>query len=118
MVARHRRGISSLGCLVTLLIVVAIGYFAVNIGGVYFRRYSFQDAMKQEARFAAHKTDEEILARLRAKADSLGLPPGARRVHVRRKGGVVFIWADYFETLELPGMTRDVELTAHAERAF
>ncbi|HEY9450944.1 MAG TPA: hypothetical protein VIQ74_16735 [Gemmatimonadaceae bacterium] len=102
----------------TLLIIVTIGYFGVNIGEVYFRYFSYQDAMKQEARFAAHKSDDEILQRLRARADSLGLPPAAQRVHIRRAGTMIFIWADYFETLELPGTTRDVEMSAHAERAF
>jgi hypothetical protein len=39
-------------------------------------------------------------------------------VHIRRGERTIFIWSDYFETLELPGMTKDVELTAHVERAF
>lgn len=107
-----------LGCLFTLLIVVAAGYFAVNAGKVYYRHYTFQDAMKQEARFASHRSNEEITSHLQALADSLGLPPGAKRVHIRRGDRMIFIWSDYFETLELPGFTKDVELTAHVERAF
>jgi hypothetical protein len=118
VVASARRGASTLGCLVTLLIIVTIGYFAVNIGRVYLRYFSYQDAMKQEARFAAHKSDDEILRRLRSLADSLDLPPAAQIVHIRRNGTMIFIWSDYFETLELPGTTRDVEMSAHAERAF
>lgn len=118
MVTPARRGASTLGCLFTLLIVAAIGYFAVNIGGVFYRRYAFQDAMNQEARFASHRTNEEITSHLQALVDSLGLPPGAKRVHIRRGEGMIFIWSDYFETIELPGFTKDVELSAHVERAF
>lgn len=118
MVAAPRRGRSTLGCLVTLLILVTIGYFGINAGKVYYRRYAFQDAMKQEARFAAHRSDEEIVDHLRSLVDSLGLPQGAKRVHIRRGQRMIFIWSDYFETIELPGTTRDVELTAHVERAF
>ena len=134
-----RWGRSTLGCLFTLLIVVTICYFGVNVGKVFYRHYAFQDGMKQEARFASHRSDAEITAHLlphaaavrhphglahpeaahlRALADSLGLPEGAKRVHVRRGDRTIFIWSDYFETLELPGVAKDVELTAHVERAF
>ena len=113
-----RWGRSTLGCLFTMLIVVTICYFGVNVGKVFYRHYAFQDAMKQEARFASHRSDEEITSHLRALADSLGLPEGAKRVHVRRGDRTIFIWSDYFETLELPGVAKDVELTAHVERAF
>jgi hypothetical protein len=118
VVTPPRRGASTLGCLFTLLILVTIGYFGVNVGKVYYRRYTFQDAMKQEARFASHRTDAEITSHLEALADSLGLPPGAKRVHIRRGERMIFIWSDYYETLELPGIAKDVELTAHVERAF
>ncbi len=118
MVTPRRRGASTLGCLFTLLIIVTLGYFGINIGKVYYRHYAFQDAMRQEARFASHRTDDEITSHLRALADSLGLPPTAKRVHIRRGERMIFIWSDYFETLELPGIAKDVELTAHVERAF
>src|SRR5690606_13574593 len=57
VVAPARRGASTLGCLFTLVVVAAIGYFAVSIGSVFYRHYAFQDAMKQEARFASHRTN-------------------------------------------------------------
>ena len=118
MVTAPRRGASTLGCLFSLLIVVTIGYFGVNVGKVFYRRYAFQDAMQQEARFASHRTNEEITSHLQALVDSLGLPDGAKRVHIRRGERMIFIWSDYFETVELPGIAKDVELTAHVERAF
>ena len=34
---RQRAGRSSLGCLVTLLILAAVVYFGINVGDVYFR---------------------------------------------------------------------------------
>jgi hypothetical protein len=118
MVKRAPRGASTLGCLFTLLIVVAIAYFGMNVGRVFYRHYTFQDAMKQEARFASHRTNEEITTHLQALVDSLGLPPGAKRVHIRRGNRMIFIWSDYFATIELPGYTRDIEFTAHVERPF
>lgn len=107
MVMRARPGRSSLGCLVMLLVVVAVGYFGVNAGEAYWRFYQYQDAMKQEARFAARRSDDEIRRRLRAKADSLGLPDEARRsLRVRRAGKVLRIHARYEETIELPLVVR------------
>ena len=46
---RSRPGGSSLGCLFALLLVSAAGYFAVNIGEVYFKFFQYQDAMNTAA---------------------------------------------------------------------
>lgn len=118
MVSRTRAGRTSTGCLFVLLLLVAAGYFAFNIGKVYLRYYRYQDAMAQEARFASHNSDEVIVRRLRALVDSLGLPDEARRVIIRRSGGKIHIRADYVELVEMPGFVRPMELTASAERAF
>jgi hypothetical protein len=60
-----------------------------------------------------------IVAHLRAKADSLGLPEAAQRIHIRRtQSKTIFIWSDYIETVEFPGFVRDIEFAAHVERAF
>ena len=39
-------------------------YFAVNVGEPYLRFYRYRDAMRQEVRFAAHFTDDDILRHL------------------------------------------------------
>jgi hypothetical protein len=93
-----RRGRSSLGCLVMLLIVVAIGYFAVNIGEVYLRYYRFHDSMAQNARFAAHFDDDAI------------------RNH--RRGHTITISADYYERVELPLYVREIHFEPRVESTF
>jgi hypothetical protein len=118
MVIRARCGRTTLGCLFTLLIIVTIGYFAANVGRVYLRYYRFQDAMAQEARFAARNSNDVIVERLRAMADSLGLPDGAHKIHIRRARNTISIWSSYIELVELPGVTREFDFTAHVERAF
>jgi hypothetical protein len=97
-----RRGRSSLGCLFTLLIAAAVGYFAVNAGESYWRYFQFQDAMQQEARFARQRTNEQILTRLRASVDSLGLPEEAAMISIRRSTDSISIGADYDEHVEMP----------------
>jgi len=117
MVTR-RRGSSSLGCLFTLLVLAAVGYFGVNAGEVYFRYYQYKDAMRQEVRFAAHNNDAVIVRHLREQADSLGLPDAARNVVVQRDGRHIEVEAEYYEHIELPLTVREVYLNPHAEGIF
>ena len=113
-----RHGKSSLGCLVSLLLVVAIGYFAVNIGEVYFRYYQFRDSMQQAAQFASRLSDDDIRTRLRLAADSLGLPEAAQKVQIRRREHSIVVSNDYYEHVELPGYVREIHFQPRAESSF
>jgi hypothetical protein len=113
-----RRGSSSLGCLVTLLLIAAVVYFAVNIGEHYFRFYQYQDSMRQEVKFAAHNSDALILRHLRERADSLGLPEAAGEVSLQRDGRHIELESEYYVHLELPMMVREVRFNPHAEGIF
>ena len=115
---RRRSGKGALGCLVTLLILAAVGYFAVNIGEVYFRFFQYQDAMRQEVRFAAHNSDAIILRHLRAQVDSLGLPESAGEVTLQRDGRRIEIESEYYEHVELPLTVREVHLNPRASGIF
>ena len=114
----RRRGASTLGCLFSLLVVVALIYFGVNVGSPYLRYYQFRDAMQQEARFADRKTDAQILTTLRLKADSLALPAKAHTINVRRSPSRIVIWTEYAETVDFPFITRDIAFRPVVERAF
>ena len=103
---RVRRGRSTLGCLFTLLVVVAAFYFGVNLGEPYWRYYRFKDAMAQEARFAGQSTNVEITRRLHIRADSLDMPAEAYRLRFNRTAQSISIWVEYQEVVELPGYTR------------
>ena len=98
----NRRGVSRLGCLLPLLILAVAAYFGVGFGEAYFRFYQFKDAMGQEARFAADKTDAQITTRLSALADSLQLPPGAELITIERSLTQIAISSDYDEVFRLP----------------
>lgn len=113
-----RAGRSTLGCLIPLLIVAAIGYFGVNVGEVYFRFYQYQDAMRQEVRFAAHNNDASIVRHLQVQADSLGLPEAAGVVTLQRDGRHIAMESEYYEHIELPLMVREVHFNPHAEGIF
>ena len=115
---RARAGASRLGCLVGLLLVVTACYFAFNIGEVYFRFYRYKDAMAQEARFADTRDDATIRTRLKAVADSIGLPDEAGRVKIERNGSRITISSVYSEHIELPMFVREFKFSPQAVRAF
>lgn len=110
-----RRGASSIGCLFSLLIAAAVIYFGVNVGGAYWRFYEFQDDMNQLVKFAPRTSNENLIARLRADADSLELPEDARRISIRRTETMLGIEAEYDEHIEFPMYARDIHFHPHAE---
>jgi hypothetical protein len=97
-----RRGVSTLGCLIPLLLLAVVAYFGFPAGEAYFKFYQYKDAMGQEARFAATQTDEHIRRRLVSLADSLHMPTGAELVSIERSSGTVTISAEYDEIIRLP----------------
>jgi hypothetical protein len=98
----NRRGESRIGCLLPLLILAVVVYFAFDFGEAYFRFYQFKDAMGQEARFSTDRTDGQITKRLSALADSLQMPPGAELITIERTPTIVTISSDYDEVIKLP----------------
>ena len=112
---RQRRGASALGCLFSLVIIAALVYFGVNIGRVYWRFYEYQDDMRQEVRFASQRTNDQILTHLKASADSLGLPPDASKISIRRDDQRIAVEAEYYESVEVPMYVREFHFHPHAE---
>ena len=113
-----RRGITTLGCLFTVLLLAAVVYFGINVGEHYFRFYQYQDAIRQEVRFAAHNNDAQIEKHLRQQADSLGLPEAAGEVSIQRDGRHIEIESEYYVHIELPLMVREVRFNPHGEGIF
>lgn len=102
----EERGASSRGCLVSLLIFVAVLYYGVNIGEVYFRYYRLIDEMQTEARLAAGLDDGTIRRRIQAAVEEIGLPDsaGGRQLRVLRMASPrqMVIETHYSEAVTLP----------------
>ena len=111
----RRRGRSSLGCLLVLLIVAVALYFSVNVGEAYWRFYEYQDAMRQEVRFAAQIPDDKMKLHLSALADSLGLPEEAHDITIDRTRTDISVSAQYGEQVQLWLFTRTIHFEPHAE---
>ncbi|OLC07341.1 MAG: hypothetical protein AUH41_10655 [Gemmatimonadetes bacterium 13_1_40CM_66_11] len=106
MVTGSRRGASSSGCLLSLLIFVAALYYAVNIGEVFFRYYRLVDEMETEAHLAAGLDDGTIRRRIQAAIEEIGLPEsaGGRPLQVFRTASPreFVIESRYSERVSLP----------------
>ena len=118
MVTRTRLGSGRAGCLVMLLLVAATGYFGLGVGSVYWNYFQYRDRMLQEARFAGSRTDGVIKRRIAMFADSIGLPEGAKQVRVRRQQRHIYIWAEYYENIELPFISKELLLSPRAEWTY
>ena len=118
MVIAARRGASSKGCLLSLLIFVAALYYGVNIGEVYFRYYRLLDEMQSQARVAPGLDDGTIRRRIQAAVDEIGIPDsaGTRQLVVRRTSSPreIVIETRYSETVSLPFFNHSFSLHPRA----
>lgn len=103
------RGATRTGCLFLVLVVVAVVYFGLPIGGMYIRYYRMENEMKTQARFAPSIDDGAIQRRLLQTVDDLGLPLEARRrlrIRRTRRPREIVISTSWEETIVLPFYTR------------
>lgn len=102
-----RRGASTSGCLLSLVILVAGVYYGIHFGQPWIRYYQLLDEMRVSARLAPTLSDGVIRRRLEAKVDQLGLPPDARKFTITRSGKPrkITITTQYSETVVVPIFT-------------
>jgi hypothetical protein len=114
---RSRRGGSTSGCLVSLLIFVAAVYYSIHFGEPWLRYYQLLDEMRSSARLAPTLSDAVIQRRLEAKVDELGLPEEAHKFQISRSGKPrkITITTTYSETVVVPLFTHTFVFTPTAE---
>lgn len=103
--ARARsRGRSRLGCLFTLLVMTAIGYYGVGAGGHVYRYLRLLEEMNAQARLARYIDNTIIRARLIQSVDRFELPSEARKFTIRRtaRPREITIRTEYQVDVELP----------------
>lgn len=101
----RRRGASTTGCLVSLLVLVAVLYYGVNIGEVWFRYYRLVDEMGTQARVAAALDNGTIQRRIAAAIQEIGIPDeAAANLQITRTASPreITIESEYSESVHLP----------------
>ncbi len=113
---RARRGSSTAGCLVWLVIFGVALYYGSHVGSVYWRFYQYEEEMASQARLAPSLTDAVIRRRLHALVDELDLPPEAGRIKIERTGKPrrISISAEYSDSLALPLVRKTIRFKPHA----
>jgi len=112
-----RRGATSSGCLLSLLLFVAALYYGVNIGEVYFRYYRLLDEMQTETRIASGLDDGTIRRRIQAAIEEIGLPEAAGSSLVIRRTASpreIVIETRYSESVSLPFFNHSFSLHPRA----
>jgi hypothetical protein len=101
---RNRHGKTSRGCLVTLLLAVVAGYYAVGAGTTYLHYWQILDEMKLQARLAPTLDDAVIRRRLVTRAGELELPGEATKFVIRRlaRPREIVITTHWQAAVELP----------------
>jgi hypothetical protein len=107
-----------MGCLFSLLVTSAIIYFGINAFEVYWRYVEYRDEMRAQVRFSQNTSNEYMLKRLHAVADSLELPEAAHDIYIERANGTITIEADYEDRIELPFMVKLIRFTPKAEGRY
>lgn len=114
-----RRGTTRLGCLVQLILLGGIAYFGMFLGEDALSYYRLRDAMRQEARFATTRSDQQMRDRLRAFTDSVKLPESAKEIKIVRDEKRIRIWSEYDQNVRLPfNQSRVIHLRPLIERTF
>lgn len=100
---KRTRGTSTTGCLFSMLVLAVVLYYGMNLGRVWWRYWELTDRMKAAALFAINQPVPEILRRLQADVDEIGVPAEAKKFNIQRiQGASITITTTYHETVELP----------------
>lgn len=114
---RSRRGASTAGCLISLVLFVAAVYYGIHLGQPWVRYYQLLDEMRVSARLAPTLSDGVIRRRLEQKVDELGLPADAKKFQISRTGKPrrIIISTLYQETVTAPLLNYTFHFTPHTE---
>jgi len=99
------------------MILMAVLYYGLDAGRLYWDFYKFQDEMETSARFASTQTDDQIRKHLKGVAQDLGLPAEAQRIVIRRiqHTPLISIHSQYTVELVLPFKRKEITLRPVAE---
>ena len=114
---RSRRGGSTSGCLISLVLFVAAVYYGIHLGQPWVRYYQLLDEMRVSARLAPTLSDGVIQRRLEQKVDELALPAEAKKFKMTRSGKPrkIIITTEYSETVTVPLFTHTFIFTPLTE---
>jgi len=121
MVKRNvRRGASTGGCLLSIVVLMVVLYYGINLGRVWYRYFEIQDRMKAAARYSQNQSDNEIRAQLRSDVIDIGLPRDQIRFQLVRVAHPpsITITSEYQEKIDLPLLKRTLTFRPKVYQSF
>lgn len=100
-----RHGQGKLGCVLWLLVLLAVVGIAAKLIPIKIRSAELYDFMEEQAMFAGRAKPDEIKKRILRRAEELELPLKKKNLSVERRAGRVRMRATYTVPVELPGYT-------------
>jgi hypothetical protein len=100
-----RNGQGKLGCILWLLVLLAVVGVAAKLIPIKIRSAELYDYMEEQALFAGRSGTETLKKRILERAKDLDLPLDKKNLKVERRGGRIQIRATYTVPVELPGYT-------------
>ena len=97
------RGAGNIGCLLWLVVLVAVGHVLWKVVPVKIRSSTFFDTMQEQASFGSIKSEQQILYEVLRRAEELQIPVTRETVTVTRTRSAVTIEAHYSIPLEFFG---------------
>ncbi len=119
-VPKDRSGKVKIGLLLWLIVLAVVGYYGIEFGGVYWRRYKLEEAVKQRLGYAGQLTSEGIRQHLLDDIASMDLPPAARNVKFveTRQPRALHVSISYAETVNLLFTTKKFPVSIEIRRSF
>jgi hypothetical protein len=98
----HERGEGRIGFIIALALAGAAVFVGVKIVPVRIAAYEFHDTLRQEARYAAVRDSDAVVAqRIMERAGDLEIPLERKNLEVRRSKTEVVIKARYEQPIDL-----------------
>lgn len=114
-----QRGENNLGCILWLILVVAIGMVLWQAVPVKYASAQFYDFLEDQTRFRTGKQSaEQIKKRILDKADELDLPVNPKQLTVELRGERIRIRCNYTVPLEFPFYTYHWKFEHEIDRAI
>jgi len=102
---QFRHGQGKVGCVLWLVVLLAVVGVAAKLIPVKIRSAELYDFMEEQAMFAARTGTEEVKKRILLRAEELEIPLDKKNLSVERRAGRVRMRATYTVPIELPGYT-------------
>lgn len=102
---RLQSGEGQLGCIISLVLLLAVAFVAFKMVPVKVKAAEFRQELVDEAKSGSLRNDKQIRSNLMNRASELGLPLQEQNLKITRSVSNITIEAKYIVPVEFPGYT-------------